>query len=123
LSHVVRIETQVRDRHAVERACDRLGLAAPIEGEAKVYATFKKGLLVHFQDWEFPIVCDLATGQVEYDNFQGNWGDPKRLDQFLQQYAIAKSTIEARKRGYSVIEQPLTGGSVRLVIGVAEETR
>jgi hypothetical protein len=121
VSHIVSIRTEVRDRQAVERACNRLGLAAPDEGEAKIFATTKKGLLVRLEGWQFPLVCDLASGAVDYDNYGGHWGDPKRLDQFLQAYAVEKSTLEARKKGYSVVEQPLADGSIKLVIGVAGE--
>lgn len=83
----------------------------------------KRGLLVHLKDWEFPIVCDLPTGQGEYDNFEGNWGDRKRLDEFLQAYAVEKATLEARKKGQSVIEKPLGDGSILLLIGVDQEAR
>jgi len=123
LSHIVQIRTEVRDRAAVERACSRLGLAAPVDGEAKVYATAKAGLLVKLAGWEFPVVCDLATGAVDYDNYGGAWGDAARLDAFLQAYAVEKATLEARKKGYSVVEQPLPGGAIKLLIGLAGEGR
>jgi hypothetical protein len=123
MSHIVQIRTEVRDREAVQRACRRLDLVEPLEGEAKVFSTMKRGLLVRLKDWEFPIVCDLPSGQVEFDNFGGNWGDRKRLDEFLQIYAVEKSTVEARKKGFSVVEQPLADGSIKLVIGVAGEGR
>ena len=113
----------MRDRLAVERACQRLGLAAPEEGEAKIYATTKKGLVVRLEGWEFPICFDLTSGEVHFDNFGGNWGDAKRLDQFLQIYAVEKATLEARRLGHSVVEQPLADGSIKLVIGVAGEAR
>jgi len=121
MSHIVTIRTEVRDREAVGRACRRLGLAEPIDGEAKVFTVQKKGLLIHLSDWEFPIVCDLRSGQVEYDNYDGHWGDQSRVGEFLQAYAVEKATLEARKRGHSVVEQPLPDGSIRLMIGVAGE--
>jgi hypothetical protein len=123
VSHIVSIRTEVRDRQAVERACRRLQLAEPVDGDAKLFTSVKTGLLVRLKDWEFPIVCDLPSGQVEYDNFEGNWGDRKRLDEFIQAYAVEKSTLEARKRGQSVVEQPLADGSIKLLIGVAGEER
>jgi hypothetical protein len=83
----------------------------------------KNGLLVQLKDWEFPIVCDLASGAVEFDNYEGHWGNRNRLDEFLQLYAVEKATLEARKRGHSVVEQSLTDGSIKLVIGVAGEAR
>jgi hypothetical protein len=123
MSHLVTIRTEVRDREAVSRACRRLELPEPIEGDAKVFATWKKGLLVHLKDWEFPVVVDLKSGKVEYDNFEGHWGDVDRLMTFLQIYAVEKATMEARKRGHSVVEQPMLGGAIKLVIGVSEEAR
>jgi hypothetical protein len=123
LSHIVTIRTEVRDREAVSRACRRLELPEPVEGEVKVFTTWKKGLLVQLKGWEFALVCDLASGQVEFDNYEGHWGDRKRLDEFLQAYAVEKATLEARRKGYSVVEQPLPDGSIKLTIGVAGEAR
>ncbi len=65
MSHVVQIETQVRDPAAIRSACDRLKLAAPTFGEAKLFTTRKTGWVVHLTDWRFPIVCDVNTGRVE----------------------------------------------------------
>lgn len=117
MSHIVTVRTQVRDRDAVNRACQRLQLKEPVVGETKVFTATKKGLLVRLKDWEFPVVCDLISGTVEYDNYEGHWGAPERLGEFLQMYAVEKATLEARKRGHSVVEQPLEDGSIRLVIG------
>ena len=38
MSHVVQIQTEVRDPVAVAAACDRLRLAAPRQGTAKLYS-------------------------------------------------------------------------------------
>ena len=51
-----------------------------------------------------------------FDNFGGSWGDPKQLDRLMQIYAVEKAKLEARKKGYSVSEQPLEDGSIRLQI-------
>ena len=106
MSHIVTIRTEVRDREAVSRTCRRLELPEPVEGEAKVFTTQKRGLLVRLKDWEFPVVCDLASGKVEYDNYEGHWGDTDRLMTFFQIYAVEMATLEARNRGHSVFEQP-----------------
>ena len=44
------------------------------------------------------------------------WGDQKELNRFLQAYAVEKTKLEARKKGYIVSEQPLENGSIRLPI-------
>ena len=34
---------------------------------------------------------------MHYDTYRGHWGDPNRLDAFLQAYAVERAKIEARK--------------------------
>ena len=118
MSHIVQIETEVRDAEAVRAACVRLGLEEPVEGTARLFEGEACGLLVKLRDWLYPVVLDTATGQVRYDNYGGDWGDQKHLDRFVQTYAICKATIEAKKRGHSVFEQPLPDGSVKLTVSV-----
>ena len=74
------------------------------------------GLLVRLPDWLYPVVLDTATGEVHFDNYDGAWGPQEHLDRFLQAYAVEKAKLEARKKGYSVSEQPLEDGSIRLQI-------
>jgi hypothetical protein len=118
LSHIVQIQTEVRDAEAVRVACKRLNLEEPVQGTAKLYEGEVTGLLVRLPEWAYPALVDTATGQVKFDNYEGTWGDRKHLDAFLQAYAVEKAKLEARKRGHSVFEQPLPDGSVKLTIGV-----
>jgi hypothetical protein len=116
MSHVVSIQTKVRDPAAVAAACQRMGLAAPVQGSARLYHSMAAGLLVQLPDWEYPVVIDPATGEVRYDNFGGHWGEQQHLDRFLQMYAVEKAKLEARKKGYQVSEQALQDGSIQLHI-------
>jgi hypothetical protein len=68
--------------------------------------------------WQYPVVADLAAGQIRYDNFEGRWGEQQHLDRFLQAYACEKAKIEARRKGHAVTEQQLADGSIKLVIQV-----
>ena len=119
MSHIVSIQTQVKDPLAVTAACRRLQLFEPQTGTAKLYHAEASGLIVTLPDWLYPVVCDTATGELHYDNFQGRWGEPSHLHRFLQAYAVEKATIEARRAGHSVHESVLGDGSIRLQIGVA----
>jgi hypothetical protein len=92
LSHIVQIQTEIRDRAAIEAGCRRLGLALPTEGTFKLYASRATGLAVKLPGWSYPVVCDTATGRVQYDNFAGHWGKQEELDRFLQAYAVENST-------------------------------
>lgn len=119
MSHIVTIKTEVRDAAAVHAACRRLGLSEPVQGKARLFSSEVCGLLVNLPDWQYPVVCDLGSGQVRFDNFGGRWGDQKELDRFLQVYAVEKAKIEARKKGHTITEQPLADGSVKLTIQVS----
>ena len=118
MSHVVQIQTQVKDAAAVRAGCIRLQLDAPVEGETRLFSQTVSGLAVRLRDWRYPVVFNLATGESRFDNYGGHWGKQERLDEFLQAYSIEKTKIEARRKGYSVIEQPLVDGSVKLTLSV-----
>ncbi len=121
MSHTVKIATEVLDAHAVCLACQRLSLPTPVEGKARLFAEDVLGLAVQLPEWQYPVVFDTNTGQVRYDNYGGRWGDKARLDLFLQAYAVEKAKIEARRKGYSVIEQELANGSIKLTVQVGGE--
>ena len=118
MSHIVTIRTEVRDPAAVAAACMRLGLPEPVHGTAKLFDGEATGLLVKLPGWLYPAVVDTATGRVLFDNYNGSWGRQEHLDRFLQAYAVERARSEARKRGHSVVEQPLADGSIKLTIRV-----
>jgi len=117
LSHIVKIQTQVKDAEAVRSACRRLGLEEPTQGKFRVFTTDVTGLAVKLPGWTYPTVCQLDTGQVQYDNYGGAWGQPVELDKFLQAYAAEKSKIEARKKGLMAIEEHLKDGWIKVTVG------
>jgi hypothetical protein len=118
LSHVVEVQTEVRDEAAVRAASHRLGLPVPVHGTTKLFSGEATGLAVELPDWRYPVVCDTETGQLRYDNYSGRWGEQKHLDAFLQSYAVEKCRIESRKRGHTLTEQALPDGSVKLTVQV-----
>jgi hypothetical protein len=118
VSHIVQIQTEVRDPLAVTAACSRLRLPQPTQGTFQLFSSQVTGLGVQLPDWRYPVVCDLPSGQLRFDNFEGRWGEQVHLDRFLQAHAVEKAGIEARKRGHSVTEQALADGSIKLTIQV-----
>lgn len=118
MSHIVTINTLVRDATAVQAACRRLNLAEPVEGKVELFGGSAQGLLVQLPDWVYPVVCNLASGQLQFDNFEERWGAQTELDRFLQTYACEKAKILARQAGHTVTEQQLTDGSVKLTVQV-----
>ena len=116
MSHIVTVQTRVHDPVAVAAACQRLGLAAPVQGTAQLYSGEATGLIVQLPGWYYPIVVDTLSSTIRYDNYSGHWGDPQQLDHFLQRYAAEKVRLEAKRRGFQITEQALQDGSVRLQI-------
>ncbi len=119
MSHIVQIQTEVRDVAAVRAACERLGLPQPVEGTHRLFSGQETGLGVQLPGWMYPVVCNPATGQLRFDNYGGHWGEQAQLDRFLQRYAVEVARIEARKRGHAVTEQALQDGSIKLTVQVA----
>ncbi|MBI3864902.1 MAG: DUF1257 domain-containing protein [Planctomycetia bacterium] len=119
MSHIVQIQTEIRDPEAVAAACRRLNLPQPVHGTTELYSASATGYAVRLPDWHYPVVCDTSTGQIHYDNYKGHWGKQQELDKFLQAYAVEKARIEARKHGHTVTEQTLGDGSIKVIVQVA----
>ncbi len=118
MSHIVEIKTELRDEQAIRAACVRLQLASPEHKQARLFSTTATGLCVELAGWRYPVVCNLESGQVSYDNYNGAWGRQEELNKFLQGYAVEKTKIEARKKGHSVSETRLQDGSIRVSVRV-----
>jgi hypothetical protein len=118
LSHVVEIKTEIRDEQAVRAACVRLQLAPPEHKTVRLFSATATGLCLQLPGWQYPVVCNLQSGAVQYDNYNGAWGEQARLNQFLQGYAVEKAKIEARKKGHTCSESRLEDGSIRVTVHV-----
>ena len=118
MSHIVEIKTEIRDEQAVRAACTRLQLTAPEQKTVRLFNATARGLCIQLPGWQYPVVANLQTGQVQYDNYGGHWGEQKHLNSFLQGYAVEKAKIEARKKGHSVTETSLQDGSIRVTVRV-----
>jgi hypothetical protein len=118
LSHIVEIKTEVRDEAAVKAACVRLQIPTPEHKTVRLFNATATGLCIQLPGWSYPVVANLQTGQLQYDNYQGHWGEQKELHRFLQAYAVEKAKIEARKKGHTCSETRLEDGSIRVTVKV-----
>ena len=116
MSHIVQIKTEVREPASIRAACIRNRLPEPVHGTARLYSSEATGWQVRLPDWRYPVVCQTDTGQLSYDNYEGRWGNPVHLNSFLQAYAIEQTRRIARRQGYSMTEQQLADGSVKLLL-------
>jgi len=118
MSHIVTIATEVRDAKALCLGCERLGLERPVHRTAKLFSTEATGYCVELPEWRYPVVCDVESGSIHYDNFNGRWGDQSRLDALMQMYSVEKTRLEARRLGHTVTEQALADGAIKLTVHV-----
>ena len=118
MSHLVQIQTEIRDPLAIRAACGRLALPEPVFGETQLFSSLAVGWAVQLPEWRYPVVCDVATAKIAFDNFGGRWGAQRQLDNFLQAYAVEKTKREARLAGHTAIEQALPDGSIRVQIAL-----
>src|SRR4051812_38552032 len=102
MSHIVTIQTQVRDPVAVLAACQRLGLPPPVQRTVQLFSDSATGLAVELPGWRYPLVCQTASGALKYDNYNGAWGSQSELDKLMQAYACEKAKIESRRHGHTV---------------------
>ena len=116
MSHIVTIQTEIRDPAALAAACRRLGLDPPEEGTARLFTSEASGLIVHLPGWRYPAVIDTQARQIHYDTYGGQWGEQAELDRLMQAYAVEKAKLEARRAGHTVTEQALADGSIKLTI-------
>ncbi len=116
MSHIVTVETEIRDAAALNAACRRLGLRLPTHETARLFSGEATGYCVRLPDWRYPVVCDPESGRVQFDNFDGRWGAQRELDKLMQAYACERAKLEARRNGHTVTEQPLADGSIKLTV-------
>ena len=121
MSHISKIELEVKDLAVLSQACSRLGLElirdrkkfkwygkdAACDHVIKVPgANYEIG--VARENHKFELNCDFYDRGIE--KVIGRQGGLLK-----QAYAVAKTRIEARKKGYSVLEKRTDAG-IRLHI-------
>jgi hypothetical protein len=120
MSHIVTVETEIRDATALTAACRRLGMAQPTRETARLFSDEATGYCVRLPGWRYPVVCDTKCGRIHFDNFGGSWGEQRELDRLMQAYACEKAKSEARRQGHTVTEQSLADGSIKLTVHVGD---
>jgi hypothetical protein len=123
MSHISKIELEVRDLQVLGNACQRLGLEL-LKGK-KTFKWFGKEAECHHAirvpgaDYEIGVTksgglynlgCDFFDSNIE--KAIGSQGGLLR-----QAYAVEKARVEARRKGYTVVErQTQTGIQLRVQI-------
>ena len=122
MSHFTTIKTQIKDITALRAAVSELGLQLLANAEARGYISNKtKGDFVlrlkgpydvalnQQPDGTFGLTTDWWDGHVEREVGQ-NFG------RLLQLYGVQKATLEAKKKGMTVLRRSQPNGSIKLVL-------
>ena len=123
MSHIVSIKTLVTDRGALEAVCKELGFSFNVKktfkgwGGREYPCDFQ--IVVPGQPWDIGVVAkaDGKGWELQCDHFLfrdervGN--DCRRV---VQLYGVAKATLEAQRRGMSVMREQQANGTIRLQI-------
>ena len=122
MSHFTTIKTQIKDIEALRLACLELKLPLLQNANARGYSgEVRRGEFVIKLTGPY----DIAVNQ-QPDHTYGlttDWWDGyvekevgKDYSKLLQLYAVHKASIEARKKGYSILRRPQQNGSIKLVL-------
>ena len=122
MSHFTESKTEIKDIDALRSACQEMGLTLLQNAEARKYYenTTKGDYVVQIKgpydialnkqaDGTFGLTADLWQGHVEEEVGNG-------YGKLLQLYGVHKATIEARKKGLSVLRRHQPNGSIKLVL-------
>lgn len=86
MSHIVKCKTELKDLQTVIDVAKDLGAEIIGNGKHRVYSTDVEGFAVKLPGWNFPIVINQESGEISYDNYNGHWGDIKKLETFKERY-------------------------------------
>ena len=122
MSHFTEIKTQIKDIEALRAACQELGLTLLQNADARGYYEnqIKGDYVVQLKgpydialnkqpDGTFGLTADLWQGHVEREVGQ-------KYGTLLQLYGVHKATMEARKKGLSVLRRHQPNGAIKLVL-------
>jgi hypothetical protein len=122
--------TTTRKTTITDVACLRQALAripgasyAGVRRERLYDGIERLGHSVHLPGWRYPVIVDQDTGELSYDNYKGNWGNAKELNQLLQEYAVATCENFSTSVGGELHRQNLPNGEIEISItmGSAEQ--
>ena len=97
MSHVVHVQTEIRDVQALQAACQRLHLQPPVLETVELFSGQATGYAVRLPAWKYAAVCHVETGTVEFDNYGGRWGQQCELDNLLQGLFRGKNSHRSPK--------------------------
>ena len=112
MSHISKIELEVKDLAVLRQACERLGLTFMENQQSFKWFGSEAGACNHAiripeAEYEIGIIQRNGRYELECDFFDSRIEDAVGKDggYLKQAYAVEKVKLEARRKGYYAIEQ------------------
>lgn len=119
MSHIITSEIKVSEqnlrylRNAVEEDMKGEWMG---EGTARLFSETVRGNRFKLPGWKYPVVV-TDKGDLQYDNYDGNWGEQEYLDQTLQHFVRRTILASAKKQGYRQMSQKMNAkGQMEVVL-------
>jgi hypothetical protein len=111
MSHIIKLNLELKVKAAVIAACKRLGIACT-EGQHSLFGSQSaKGLGFTLPGWRYPIVI-AEDGNISYDAYGSSLSKPvdEYFGEFRAAYGVEKTKAEALANGYEIFENfnPIT---------------
>ena len=116
MSHTVTGKVKITELGIMEETCERLGYKFE---RGCTDLRFKDGVAtIRIPGWHHGVVVK-ADGSFVYDNYNGNWGEQKKLDRLIDEYGADVATMAAYDQGYFNINRTVEeNGDIVLEIQV-----
>lgn len=115
MSHIATVAIKLRDLPLLVEVCGQAGVPCELGArEVRLYSgAVPAAAALHLKGWRYPVAV-LADGTVQYDNYDGAWGEKAELDRILRNYAEAVTVRQARRLGMAVRREEREDGAVVL---------
>ncbi len=115
MSHIATVKVKLKDLPLLAEVCGQLGVPCDLgQQDVKLYSTtVKAGASFKLKGWSYPVAV-LPDGTVQFDNYNGRWGDPKQLHKVLRRYSERMTYRQAQRMGMAVRREERQDGTVVL---------
>jgi hypothetical protein len=116
-SHTVKIRIELSNPAALAAAVAALRGEFLGSGEFELFETAGRsrqrfsGFGFRLPGWRFPLIAQ-SSGDLAFDDFNGNWGNVADLDRLRSEYATAAAELAAARLGWQ--SERLSGGGLRV---------
>lgn len=110
MSHTAQIAADYADVGALAAAVERLGGTLLANGTHSLYSSTARGIGIILPGWQYPIVV-TPSQTLEYDDYNGQWGNIADLERLHEEYSWALTEIAAQRLGW---QTERTGEGVRV---------